>query len=109
MTADQIEGGGFAGAVGPDHGMTLTLGNAQVEIVDDPDITEALFDAANFNGRGHARCPRSRAPVVARSQASAIRRHVIRATTNPPTIITTALIQVPALVASKGMPTRVMT
>src|SRR5581483_5804105 len=102
VAADQVEGRGLAGAVGADDGMTLALRDAQIEVADDADIAEALLDGFDFDGCGHARYPRSRAIVAARSQASATRRQLMRAMRKPPTTSTAATARVRGLVASKG-------
>src|SRR5579863_440178 len=114
MTADQIECRRLARAVGADDGVALALRHAQIQIVDDADIAKALFDGADFDGRGrgkgdggrHARYPRSRATVAALSQASAIRRHVSRATPRPPTTRTAATSHVSGDAGAKAMPNR---
>lgn len=41
MTADQVEGRGFAGAVRANDGVALALRDTQIEIADDADIAEA--------------------------------------------------------------------
>lgn len=116
MTADQVERRRLAGTVRADDGVTLTLRDAQIEVADDADIAEALFDGADFDGcrailryrYAHARYPRSRATVAALSHASAIRPEASRATKPPPTKRTAATIHVTSDCGLKPTPNRLM-
>src|SRR3569623_1268229 len=50
VAADQVERRRLAGAVRADDGVALALGDAEVEVPDDADIAEALFDRTDFDG-----------------------------------------------------------
>ena len=69
VSADQVEGRRFAGAVRADQRVALALRDAQIDVADDGDVAKALFDPAQFDRSAHAAIPFSRATLVAPSQA----------------------------------------
>src|SRR5258708_22677984 len=108
ISADQVEGGRFAGAVRTDQRMAFALGNAQTDIANDGDIAKTLFNPAQFDRGAHAATPFSGAAPVAWSQACPTQVQVLRATRNPTIRTMAAIAHIYCPPASKLTPNALM-